>query len=281
MRILIFGGTGYIGGKLSDALRDNHDLVFLCNTSKPLKTDLKDTVYYGSVLCREDVEKCFEQMVDMVVVLIGQQTENRQLFRDINIDGNSNIISIMHKKNVQDIVVISSSNVYGERDYPITDKELTCPKSYYGIIKRQVEKLYEKEDSVILRFGNVYGGFPRKGLIPNIKNAIKNNSSLNLPVNDVIRDFIHIDDAVDAIIRVIEEKKKGIYNIAAEKFSIYSIVSMFEEFHNLKIQKLYRIEESENIITMDTNKVKEEIGFFPDKKIEDFIRKTGFQQKVL
>ncbi len=244
----------------------------LCNKNRPSEIESGVKLYSGSVLCKDDIERCFEKNINIVIVLIGQQVRNQQQFKDVNLNGNKNIISIMHKKNVKDIILISSSNVYGGNKHSSNELDPTNPKSSYGITKKAVEKLYEKENSLILRLGNVYGGNARKGLIPNIKNAIFNNLPLLLPENDVVRDFIYIDDVVDAIIRVIDEKKKGIYNISTEKNSVYSIVLMFEQFYQTEIDKHFILKNMESTIFMNTDKAREEIGFFPERKIKEFVR---------
>lgn len=120
------------------------------------------------------------------------------------------------------VVFMSSAAVYGNpNSLPISEDFASLPISPYGLHKRQCEDLceyfarVERLPIVIARIFSAYGSGLRKQLFWDLVGKIANNPSVELfGTGNETRDFIHVDDVVDAIVLVSERSDRLYYNLA-------------------------------------------------------------------
>ncbi len=109
------------------------------------------------------------------------------------------------------IIFTSSCAVYGTRTYkrPICESDALEPRTYYGFTKVMCEKLIAQyRNHVIFRLGNVYG--------QGSKAYVQQIPKLETPtrfLGDIVRDFVHVDDVVNALIAASEKRKSGTFNL--------------------------------------------------------------------
>ena len=91
----------------------------------------------------------------------------------------------------------------------------------YSDIKLKSEQLVSESKGNILRLANVYGpGMSNKNVLSKIINKGNLNESINLYNGSSIRDFIWIDDAIQAIVKVIKsDQNDSIFNIGSGEVS--------------------------------------------------------------
>jgi UDP-glucose 4-epimerase len=144
---------------------------------------------------------------------------------------------------IKRVVFSSSSSVYGDAKIPTSENHPLNPLSPYALNKimgEQYCKLYSdiyNVDTVCLRYFNAYGdrmnnegGY--KLVMPIFKEQILNNKPLTINNDgEQRRDFIHVDDIVNANILVAKHKsnfKGNIYNVGSGKnYSVNEIADMF------------------------------------------------------
>ena len=147
----------------------------------------------------------------------------------------------------------------------------------------EVIQLYQKHfglKSSIARFYNVYGphqltegGYTT--LIGRWLNNIKNNIQCEIYGDGTKRrDFTHVDDIVDALIRIINKKEYGhIFELGREKnHSVLDVAKMFN------IDPLYKEDkpgEAQETLS-DSSLAKNKLGWVPSKNLEDYISKKMF-----
>lgn len=227
MNIIILGAAGFIGTNLAIQLSKNrNNRITLVDRKKEYffnmeKMNLKNVEIKESSLEYDD---CFDRL------LIGQEvlyhlvsttvptTSNQHISQELqaNVIFSSNLFEACVRCDVTKVVFISSGGtVYGKEDNcPLNEHTLTYPISSYGIQKITIEKLlylYKYMyglDYRIIRLANPYGPYQRPdgvlGAVTTfIYKALKGEEITVYGDGSVIRDFIYIDDAIRAIINIV------------------------------------------------------------------------------
>jgi UDP-glucose 4-epimerase len=225
MRIFVTGGAGFIGTHLCKKLTALHKVTVYDNFSNSNKENfpvMKNlTLIVGDIL---DNSHLLDSMKNHdVVIHLAAKTDVVDSVNDpdntfqTNVQGTQNVLNSCQFHNISKIIVTSSAAIYQNSDKPIDETNNLEPLSPYGQSKVNMEKitLQSKINYSILRLFNVYGNGQTNGVIANFKkNISKNNPLIIFGDGNAIRDFIYIDDVIDAIILSMESKS-GIYNIAS------------------------------------------------------------------
>lgn len=262
MNIVVFGGTGFLGKNLCEQLyKDKHNLKIyarhnIFNYSE--KYALKDKMQF--IKGDFSKEKDFDNIVkkaDYVYQLISTSTPsiNNPVNDLLNtVYPTLKLIEACIRENVKKIIFFSSGGtVYGIPDnIPINIKDHTNPISAYGIQKLMIEKYLEfyhrmyDIDIAILRISNPYGKwqkpFSSQGLIANIIAKYYVNEPLEIwGDGEVVRDYIFIDDVIDAAIKLMDYNgDTKIFNIGSGMgISINGIIKEIEILLGAHIKRKY------------------------------------------
>ena len=200
MKVLVTGGTGYIGSHtIVELLNNNMDVVVIddFSNSKPevleniKKITGKDLKFYEvNYLDREKLEKVFEENTDIDSVInfagfkaVGESVKKPLEYYINNVSGALVLLDTMKKYNVKKFVFSSSATVYGEKNpIPyIETMETGKATNPYGTTKLFIEQilqdLYKSDNSwdiCILRYFNPIGAH-ESGLIGEEPQGIPNN----------------------------------------------------------------------------------------------------------
>ena len=275
--ILITGATGFIGKHLIKKI-PNYNMAVDQNGKN---IDLR---------IREEVLKI--KKVDIVIHLAGkipsEKNYSKNVFFEHNFLGTLNILEYCVKKKVKKIIFVSSY-VYGNpKKNPINEKYEVKPHNTYAkskVLSEEICKIYAKKykiEIIILRPFNIFGNLQKdNSLISNIIKSIKNNSHITIINKNNKRDYLFIDDLIDAIIKLIDYKCKfEIFNIGSGKsYSFENIVQLFEKENKMKIKRKYKISKKNNIpkIQADITKIKKEIKWNPKYTLVEGIEKIIFK----
>ncbi len=199
MKILVTGGTGYIGSHTCvELIEAGHEVIIVDNLYNS-KIDVLDKIeqicgvkpkfYKVDILDKEGMEKVFtENEFDAVIHFagykaVGESVEIPLTYYENNISGSIVLYQLMKKYKVRDLVFSSSATVYGD-DFEVPFKEeygLGTTTNPYGTTKKMNEMIItdmnkaDKENSaVLLRYFNPIGAHS-SGLIGEIPNGIPNN----------------------------------------------------------------------------------------------------------
>lgn len=236
---LLTGGAGFIGSHLAKRLvEQGYNVRILDNLSTGKLSNLSDCkpieFVQGDIRDPDTVEKCC-QNVDIVVHLAAQTSvpfsiKNPDFNDDVNIKGTQNLLNKSTQAKIQKFILISSCAVYGDTTYlPIDEAHPTNPISPYAKSKLTAEqetlqKNNQTTKTVALRLFNVYG--PKQGLseysgvITKFIDRIKQQQPLIIYGNgQQTRDFIYVQDVVNAITLAIQTEKANnqIINIGTGK----------------------------------------------------------------
>ncbi len=236
MNILLTGGTGFIGKVLiNKLLGDKNKITILTRDNKKVDDSLKDeTQVLETDICNlSALEKSEPKLKDIDVFIhlaasLDYFGDRKELFR-VNVDGTLNCLKLAERVNAKRFILISSIEAIGtvSNDNLSADESSTCyPVSSYGESKLEAEtqakKWAEKRklNLTILRLGNVYGPGRPTFILPITLDILNKGSLLRfLPVyKDRYISLVHIDDAVDAIIKSLQiNKSNQTYIITGEQ----------------------------------------------------------------
>jgi len=208
MKILITGGSGYIGSHICVELltlgfkiivADNlinshvkalHNVSEITNINLNLDLNIDDyfTFIKTDICDKNSLEKIFaSHHIDAVIHLAGlksvkESVTNPEKYHLNNVDGSINLFNVMAQFNCKTIIFSSSATVYGSSvEMPISENSPLCPTNPYGENKKTIEdvlkNLYNLDNSwhiAILRFFNPIGAH-KSGLIGECPVDIPNN----------------------------------------------------------------------------------------------------------
>lgn len=225
-KVILFGGAGFIGTNLAIKLsQDSNNDITLVDTDIKFFEELKK-LKLNKILY---VESKFNEDTDFDELLEGQEivyhlvsttvptTSNQQIPQEIsaNIIVTSKLLEACVRCNVKKVIFISSGGtVYGkEVCCPLKEETPTYPISSYGLQKITIEKLLYlyncmyNIDYRVVRLANPYGPYQRPngilGAVSTFTYKALNDEEITVYGDgSVIRDFIYIDDVVEAIIKI-------------------------------------------------------------------------------
>ena len=235
MRIFVTGGAGFIGIHLcKKLLEQNHDVTIFDNFENSSKTHFismfKDsvTVISGDIANYSLLHTSMKNH-DIVIHLaakinIPDSIINPESTFDTNVKGTQNVLDALLSNHISKIVSLSSAAVYLDTISKIAEFSKTIPSSPYGASKLEMEKkinhftVQYKIQSIILRLFNVYGSeqsIEYAGVITQFREKINQNLPLIIYGDgSAMRDFIHVNDVVIAIILAMNSSESNTYNIA-------------------------------------------------------------------
>ena len=309
MNIIVTGGAGFIGSNfIFYMLKKYPNYRIICldkltyagnlSTLKPIMNVSNFRFIKADICDRNTVYKLFEEEKPNIVVNFAAEShvdrsiENPSIFLETNIIGTSVLMDACRKYGIKRYHQVSTDEVYGDLpldrpDLFFTEETPIHTSSPYSSSKASADLLvlaYNRTYGLpvtISRCSNNYGPyhFPEKLIPLMIANALNNKP---LPVYGEginVRDWLYVEDHCKAIDLIIHNGKVGeVYNIGGHN-----------EMRNIDIVKLIckELNKPESLITyvtdrkghdmryaIDPTKIHNELGWFPETKFVDGIKKT-------
>jgi len=204
MNVIVFGGSGFLGSHLADALSDAGHAVTIFDCVKSSWLQARQVFIDGDILDYDQVRKAIKGM-DYVYHLAGvadisQAIIDPKMTLKINVIGSTNIIEACKEEKVKRLLFASSLYVYSQQG------------SFYRVSKQAVESIIEAYNEqygieyTILRYGSLYG--PRaqdwNGLKSFIVQAVKDRRIVYPGNGEERREYIHVKDAANLSVRALE-----------------------------------------------------------------------------
>jgi UDP-glucose 4-epimerase len=301
MKYIVTGGAGFIGSHLVDRLIELGNRVIIIDNESSTTTDTyywneKAEHYFADVTDYLKTSQLYAN-ADCVFHFAGQSSvraSNRHTARTAYSDiyGTSVVLQCAKDNNVKRFVYASSAAVYGNGELPNTETQSDDSLNLYAVSKLAAEKLcqsYHKIfglETVILRLFNVYGERqPKNGEFPSLLGNFENQKAKQFPLTifgdgNQRRDFIHVSDAVDAIVLAatteLENEFIGTpFNIGYGKnYSVNEIVKMFKHyFINTPQNEIDAYKSKSDIIENKANieKAKQVFGWQPKIDLKQWL----------
>ena len=307
---LVTGGAGFIGSSLADfLLKNNYRVVVIdnfCDFYDPSikRNNVKDNLdnpnyklYEIDLRCKSDVEKVFrENKIDVVIHLaamagVRPSIENPILYQEVNCIGTQNLLEVMKEYGVKNLVMASSSSVYGNNkkvpfketdivDYAISPYAAT--KKSNEVMTHVYHKLFNM-NVIMLRFFTVYGPRQRPDLAINKFTRLMLNDEEVTMFGDgtTSRDYTYIDDIVSGIYSSINYvlNNKDVYEIVnlgnSSPVSLKEMINTIAEVLDKepKIKEMPMQQGDVNITYADISKAKEMLNYDPKTPFKEGIEK--------
>jgi len=303
MKILLLGAAGFIGTNLTIELaKKTEDEITLVDRSKAffkpiVSMDLKNVhILEADLTVDMDFDSILkdQEVVYHLVSTTVPTTSNQHISQELvsNVIFSANLFEACIRCGVKKVVFVSSGGtVYGkEVDCPLKEKTATNPISSYGVQKITIEKLLYLYrymyglDYRIIRLANPYGPYQRpNGVLGAVTTftykALKGDEITVYGDGSVVRDFIYIDDAIRAIMKIVNgENKHRTFNLGCGYgTSIKQVLETIEKALGIKLNVSYlegrKVDVTVNYL--DISRYEKYYGALNPISLEDGIRKTA------
>ena len=222
---LVTGGAGYLGNHLAKALKKAGYKTICFDIKFPRTMLYWDDTIFGDVR-DSGLNQAFEMNdIDVVFHLagrieVGESVEQPELFWDVNVGGTTNLLNLMRKFDVRNIVYSSTAGLYRSSGTDLSEKDQIADNNPYANSKYAAECAIRNStmNHIIFRFFNLAGADPdgemgemhnpETHLIPvmfeNLNNFIINGKDYRTPDGTCIRDYVHVSDVADAHVAAAE-----------------------------------------------------------------------------
>lgn len=274
MSVLVLGGAGYIGSHAVYQLIDQGMQVVVVDNLENghrqavhpeavfYEGDIRDADFLDTVFENESIDEVLHFAANS---LVGESMENPLKYFDNNVYGTQVLLQAMTKHGVKNIVFSSTAATYGEPEtVPITETMPTEPTNTYGETKLTMEKMMKWTSAahdlkfVSLRYFNVAGARatgeigedhrPESHLVPIILQAALGQrkeitvfgDDYDTPDGTCIRDYVHIEDLVNAHLLALDYLRNGgendVFNLGSSQgFSVNEMISAARSVTGKKI----------------------------------------------
>lgn len=319
MKVLVTGGAGYIGSHTTvELINAGHEVVVLDNLDNSSEkvldviekiTGVMPKFYKVDLLDYDDVDKCFsENDFDAVIHFAGLKAVGESCAIPIryyhnNITGTLNLVDIMQKHDVYNLVFSSSATVYGmPKTVPIKEDFPLSTTNPYGSTKLMIENILtdvfksnDKWSVTLLRYFNPIGahksgdmGEDPKGIPNNLLPYVAQvavgkleyvhvfGNDYDTPDGTGVRDYIHVVDLAIGHLKAIEKRCNipgvHIYNLGTGNgYSVLDVIGAFEKACGKKLN--YKIEARRPgdiaICYADASKAKAELDWEATREISE------------
>jgi len=312
MRVLVTGGTGYIGATAVEVLLgQGFEVSILDDCSMGHADTVPAGVHFvdGSLLNPAQVADaltgCDAVMHFAGKSLVGESVEKPDLYQSVNVDGTRILLDQMRKQSITKIVFSSSAATYGEpKIVPILETAETNPTNPYGATKLAIDHMITEEatkhgiSAASLRYFNVAGALkaergwlaerhnPETHLIPNVLRSTQANPvkifGTDWPTADgtCIRDYVHVIDLIDAHIKALNSLGKPgheIYNLGSGSgYSVREVVKAASDAigHQIPFVDSPRRAGDPAVLIADISKAKRLLDWVPTRDMTTMVADT-------
>lgn len=285
MNILVTGGAGYKGIKLSSKLLElGHKVTIFDNFMYGYNSVLHLAIHPNVTIIKSDIRNGVENLKDFDIVfhLAGISgfpacAANPHSAQLINVNATRDLVNKLGKG--QYIVYASTTSIYGKSGEACYEDTPVEPVSTYAHTKLAAEKIVqEKENAISLRFATIFGFSPKMRMdlmVNDFAYKAVNEGVLVLFDSFAKRTFLHIDDAVGAYVFALnnpDSMKGKVYNAGnnALNYSKADIATMIKERVDYEVINSELKDKDLRHFVVNFDKITNE-GFKPQKTVEEGI----------
>ncbi len=288
--ILITGASGFVGSHLTKRLTREGAKIIILNRVKEVLHNIADTDFVNGLFKKNHFNFCFhlagQPLVDVA------SADPTPTF-EVNIKGTWNVLEAARNNYLEAVVIASTSHVYGNSKLPFVEEYFPKPSRPYETSKAcadliaQTYASYYSMPIAIARFVNIYGpGDKNARLIPRTIQLLLQNKDPEIFQSQTTRDYMYIDDAVDAYLLLAQKMSSNkkvdsnvIFNFGTGKHYtntevVKKILQLFGRKYNSHfIVDINRPQEiSKQYVSIE--KAKNILNWQPNFSLNDGLKKT-------
>jgi UDP-glucose 4-epimerase len=298
MKVLVTGGAGFIGSHVVDRLvLEGHEAVIVDNLVTGKRRNINRAArFYKLDVQSWRLERVFRNERPSVVMHLAAQMDVRKSVEDpmfdaqVNVLGTLNVLQQAVTHGARKVIFSSSGGaIYGEQEtYPAPESHVLKPLSPYGLSKlcgEQYLSYFQRVSglqAVSLRYANVYG--PRQdpegeaGVVAIFIQKMLNNEQAVINGNGrQTRDFIFVDDVVEANLAMMGQETQGTYNVGTGvETSINDLFRILLQHTGSTCKEVHgpakKGEQARSVI--DCTKLRQEVSWEPKADLSEGLKKT-------
>jgi UDP-glucose 4-epimerase len=286
-KVLVTGGAGFIGSKLAkELLERNANVVVLDSFAEGPRenvpegcevvfADVRDSDAFSKLT---DIDYVFHFGAPSSIVLFNQKPADCV---NVTVCGFVNLLEWARRAGVKKVVFPSSGSVYGSTPPPQSENAIVQPRNLYGVAKYACENIARLYDAVLPTLGlRIFAGYGpgevHKGDFASpitlfLRSLVKDERPVVYGNGTQSRDFVYIDDVIEAIIKGAESSEVGIVNVGTGKsYTFNHSIELINEALSKNILPIY-VDRPTNYLEQtlaDTTNMNRRLNLFPvDLKI--------------
>ena len=281
-KTILFGGSGFFGPVI---LKKNPEIISIGRTQPP-EDIINNHININSL---DELNVLDDIKFDKVIFLIGSSNHHEinkkvTMGLDFNVYPIKKILTYLSKREIKKFICFTTVLLYDANKMilPVSENQKIDPYiNDYVFSKYLSEEIVRyfssKIPSIIVRLSNIYGytRLIRPDLVPTIMQKIFLKDEIKIWSSKPKRDFIFVEDAADAVIKLLNTDHNGVINLGSgEMNSIEKIINYVEKLSGKKI-----ISENKNVsgpmeLIVDISLIKRLTGWRPAYSLEEGLEKT-------
>jgi UDP-glucose 4-epimerase len=299
MRTIVTGGAGFIGSHLAERLLGlGHDVRVVDDLSSGKREQVPDGAELVVADIRDDeAARAVEDFKPELVCHLAAQMDVRRSVRDprfdveVNLGGLVHVIESARRAGALERVLFAGSGgaMYGEQEvYPAAEDHRVQPTSFYGLAKATGEQYLEVFERLYglswcsLRFANVFG--PRQdahgeaGVVAIfVEKMLAGEDVTVFGDGEQTRDFVFVDDVVEAHVQAIQKMLRGGYNVGTGiETSVNALAHRLLAVTGADVNVTYAEARAGEQLrsSIDPGKLERDTAFRPATSLDDGLAKT-------
>ena len=281
-KTILFGGSGFFGPVI---LKKNPEIISIGRT-RPPEDIINNHVNISSL---DELNVLDDIKFDKVIFLIGSSNHHEinkkvTMGLDFNVYPIKKILTYLSKREIKKFICFTTVLLYDANKMilPVSENQKIDPYiNDYVFSKYLSEEIVRyfssKIPSIIVRLSNIYGytRLIRPDLVPTIMQKIFLKDEIKIWSSKPKRDFIFVEDAADAVIKLLNTDHNGVINLGSgEMNSIEKITNYVEKLSGKKIISENKKVSGPMELIVDISLIKRLTGWRPAYSIEEGLEKT-------
>lgn len=313
MKILVVGGSGYIGSiTVKYLIKNNHEVVVFDSLEKGHEKAVTCELIVGNLLDKKSfslIQGTFDAVIHFAAYASVEESMKKPFdYFNNNVFGGFNLLEFMKDRNIPYIIFSSSCSIYGmSKQEKVKEADFKDPLSVYGETKLLFERILDWFYKIYniryinLRYFNAAGAAldgslgenhnPETHIIPlaiqtalgKQKEFLLFGNDYNTPDGTCIRDYIHVEDLAKAHMMGIDYLKNtlqcGSFNLGSGRgYSNAEVIEMVKRIsgNTFPIRVVKRRLGDPAVVYADITKAKKYLGFTPEYSDLETIIKTAW-----
>ncbi|MEX2054205.1 MAG: NAD(P)-dependent oxidoreductase [Candidatus Colwellbacteria bacterium] len=281
MKVLVVGGAGYIGGGVTDILKERGISFTVYDNLLYEDLFLKPVDFiFGDVRDTEKLKKLLKEHTHVIwlAAIVGDAA--CQIKPDLTNAVNEDAVKWLADNFDGRIVFASTCSVYGQNDDELDEESSLNPLSLYAQTKMQAEDYLKDKNAMIFRLGTVYGMSDtysrlRMDLVVNYMTARAHNfGKLSVFGGAQWRPLIHVMNVAEAIVNALDTEHTGIYNLSTSNYTMKELGQEIADLTGCDVEFVeQKVEDQRNYrVKNDKAKASGLLEFKPVLRVEDGVR---------